>query len=150
MPYSNIYLKYVEIRTDLTRENESDYSDGCDDRDGYDDDDDYGDSDAGQVIEFIPVKLTIDEPKGDFIELELDFEVNKDDVLHLIIVRYNSHHNGVFDDWCIESVHLNLEDAEEKAEAIEDLSARTECAEEKADDPVVLKTEVITLPLKKK
>lgn len=141
MPYSNIYLKYVETRTELA-------DDSKEDPDDYDDC--FSFDESGQAIEFIPVKLTIEEPKGDFVELELNFEVNKGDLLHLLVVRYNSHRSGVFDDWCVESVHLDLDEAEEKAEAIEDLSARTECAEEKADDPVVLKTEIVSLELKRR
>ena len=151
MPYSNIYLQYIENRIQALEEDEETGYDRDPD-DEYDDEEEDGPSLDGDrtFVEFTPVKITIEEPKGESIELELDFEASKGDTLHLIIVRFNSYHEGVFDDWCIESVHTDLESAEERAEAIEELSSVTECAEERSTDPVVLKAEVVTLPLMKK
>ena len=151
MPYSSIYLHYVENRITA----DSDDSDEIYDRDPDDEFEDaqesvYGDPADRVFVEFVPVKLTIDEPKGDSLELELDFEASKGDTLHLIVVRFNSYHEGVFDDWCVESVHSSLEDAEDRAEAIEELSISADCADDKFDEPIVLKAEVITLTLTKK
>lgn len=151
MPYSNIYLHYVENRI----ESDEDDSDEIYDRDPEDEFEDatetlYRDLADRVFVEFVPIKLTIDEPKGDSIELELDFEAAKGDELHLIIIRFNSYHEGVFDDWCVESVYTSLEEAEDRAEAIEELSIAAECADTRVDDPVILKAEVVSLPLKKK
>lgn len=151
MPYSNIYLHYVENRI----ESDEDDSDEIYDRDPDDEFEDaqesvYGDMSGRIFVEFVPIKLTIDEPRGESLELELDFEASKGDELHLIVIRFNSYHEGVFDDWCVESVYATLEEAEERAEAIEELSVTADCADERSDDPVILKAEVISLPLKKK
>lgn len=151
MPYSNIYLQYVENRIEALEEDEDAGYDREPDDEFDDEENSYEASDEDRVfVEFTPVKITIDEPKGESIELELDFEASKGDTLHLIIVRFNSYHEGVFDDWCVESVHTDLESAEERAEAIEELSTLSECVEERSNDPVVLKAEVITMPLMKK
>jgi hypothetical protein len=151
MPHSNIYLQYKENRI----ESDEDDSDEIYDRDPDDEFEDaqesiYGDISDRVFVEFIPIKLTIEEPRGDSIELELNFEASSGDELHMIVIRFNSYNEGVFDDWCVESVYLTLEEAEERAEAIEELSIAADCADERSDDPVILKAEVFSLPLKKK
>jgi len=151
MSYSNIYLQYIENRIEALEEDQDIGYDRESDDDFDDDEDLYNVSDEDRVfVEFTPIKITIDEPKGESLELEIDFEVSKGDILHLIIIRFNSYSDGLFDEWCVESVHTDLEYAEERAEAIEELATQSECAEERSNDPVVLKAEVVTLPLMKK
>lgn len=151
MPNSSIYLQYLENRIEA----DEDDSDEIYDRDPDDEFEDaqesvYGDISGRVYVEFTPVKLTIDEPRGESVEIELDFDASKGDELHLIVIRFNSYHEGVFDDWCVESVHPTLEEAEDRAEAIEELSIAADCAEDRSDAPVILKAEVISMPLVKK
>lgn len=152
MPYSNIYLQYVENRVEaLEEDSEPGYDRDPDDEYDDDVDEDHSFTDIDRVfVEFTPIKLTAEEPRGESLELELDFEVSLGDTLHLILVRFNSYSDGVFDDWCIESVYTNLEEAEDRAEAIEELTSAAECADERANEPIVLKAEVISFPLIKK
>jgi hypothetical protein len=151
MPHSSIYLQYLENRIEA----DEDDSDEIYDRDPDDEFEEaqesvYGDISGRVYVEFTPVKLTANEPRGESLEVEIDFEPNVGDELHLIIIRFNSYHEGVFDDWCIESVYPTLEEAEDRAEAIEEMSVSADCAEDRADAPVILKAEVISMPLVKR
>jgi hypothetical protein len=151
MPCPSVYLQYLENRIEA----DEDDSDEIYDRDPDDEFEDaqesvYGDISGRVYVEFVPIKLSVEEPRGESIEVELDFEPALNDELHLIVIRFNSYYEGVFDDWCVESVCATLEEAEDRAEAVEELSVRAECAEGRAEAPVILKAEVVSMTLVKK
>ena len=109
MPYTTVYLQYSETRNDDAEYEESEDENLDEDIDDYD----YDDSEGRCYIEFNPIKLSVKEPRGDSVEIELDFEVDVGDTLHLVVVRYNNHRSGVLEDWCVERVFRNGDEAEE-------------------------------------
>lgn len=146
MPYTTVYLQYTE-----NRNTDGNYDPEDDDRIVDEDDIEY-DFDESQeriFVEFNPIKLSIKEPRGDYIELELDFEVRIGDTLHLVVVRYNNHRSGVLEDWCVEKVFQNGDDAEEMVEGIEDGLSSAECSENKDNDSIVVKSEVFSMAVSK-
>lgn len=146
MPYTTVYLQYTE-----NRNTDGNYDPEDDDRIVDEDDIEY-DFDESQeriFVEFNPIKLSIKEPRGDYIELELDFEVRIGDTLHLVVVRYNNHRSGVLEDWCVEKVFQNGDDAEEMVENIEDGLSSAECSENKDNDSIVVKSEVFSMAVSK-
>lgn len=146
MPYTTVYLQYTE-----NRNTDGNYDPEDDDRIVDEDDIEY-DFDESQeriFVEFNPIKLSIKEPRGDYIELELDFEVRIGDTLHLVVVRYNNHRSGVLEDWCVEKVFQNGDDAEEMVEGIEDGLSSAECSESKDNDSIVVKSEVFSMAVSK-
>lgn len=146
MPYTTVYLQYTE-----NRNTDGNYDPEDDDRIVDEDDIEY-DFDESQeriFVEFNPIKLSIKEPRGDYIELELDFEVRVGDTLHLVVVRYNNHRSGVLEDWCVEKVFQNGDDAEEMVEGIEDGLSSAECSESKDNDSIVVKSEVFSMAVSK-
>ena len=146
MPYTTVYLQYTE-----NRNTDGNYDPEDDDRIVDEDDIEY-DFDESQeriFVEFNPIKLSIKEPRGDYIELELDFEVTIGDTLHLVVVRYNNHRSGVLEDWCVEKVFQNGDDAEEMVEGIEDGLSSAECSESKDNDSIVVKSEVFSMAVSK-
>lgn len=145
MPYTTVYLQYSENKSD-----DSDYDDddSDDERDEDSDDFDYEDSENRCFIEFNPIRLTAKE-RGDSVELELglEFEAEVGETLHLVVVRYNNHRTGVLEDWCVEQVFKNGDDAEELVESLEDGLANAECAEDKYGESLVVKAEVFSMQL---
>jgi hypothetical protein len=142
MPYTTVYLQYSETRSD-----DPEYDDSDDERDEDSDDFDYEDGEERCFIEFNPIRLTAKEPRGDSVELELEFEAEVGETLHLVVVRYNNHRSGVLEDWCVEQVFKNGDDAEELVESLEDGLANAECAEDKHGESVVVKAEVFSMQL---
>lgn len=148
MTYSAIYLKYIETRTESTEDVEVDSDQEIDD-DDYDSG--YGAKEGDRTfIEFQPLRLTVMQKSDDLLELELDFETKIGTTLHLVVVRFNTYAYNTFDDWCIEGVYATAEEAEDKAEAIEDGIAAAACTELKPGDHTILKAEVISLVLQAK
>jgi hypothetical protein len=145
MPYTTVYLQYSETRNDDAEYEESEDENLDEDIDDYD----YDDSEGRCYIEFNPIKLSVKEPRGDSVEIELDFEVDVGDTLHLVVVRYNNHRSGVLEDWCVERVFRNGDEAEELVEGLEDGLANAECAEDKNGESIVVKAEVFSMQLHK-
>jgi hypothetical protein len=141
MTSSTVYLKYTE--TDLE-----------DEREGYIDQDDLEDNmdeeldlsvDDRLLSEFTPLGLSMLEPRGDFVELELDFDVSSKDVLHLVVVRFNDPRGRVADDWCVEQVLRDEDEAAQLAEELEDGVKSSFCSEDRASESVVVRAEVFSL-----
>jgi hypothetical protein len=143
MPYTTVYLQYIESRGS---------SDSSDDRDDEDEElndlDDFGyDEDNRALVEFSPVKLSAKEPRGDSMELELDFEADAGDTLHLVVVRYNNPRTGALEDWCVEKVMMNGDEAEDLVEKLEDGLAPSECQGDSDEESVIVKAEVFSMTL---
>jgi hypothetical protein len=140
MKSSTVYLRYSEISSE---EEEPD----CDDLDLEDDmDEDFdASSDRRPLHDFTPLGLTLLEPRGDFIELELEFEASPKDILHLVVVRYRDPHGPRLEEWCVEAVLQDGDCAELMAEELEDGVRASACAVERASDAVVVRAEVVSL-----
>ena len=142
MPYAIVYLHYTE-----TRNTDSDYDESEEDEDF--EEDSYDDSER-TFVEFNPTKLTVKEPtKADYIEVELDFNVNIGDTIHLVIVRDNNHRSGIIEDWCVEKAFINADEAEELVESLDDGYSNSACAEDRDNDSLALKAEVFTLTVQR-
>lgn len=144
MPYTTVYLHYVETRSDA-----ADYTDSEDATESEDDEDDYDDSSDRTYVEFTPVALTLKEPRGEHLEVELDFSCDAGSVLHLVLVRYNNPSTGTIDDWCLENTFKTLEEAEELVERIEDGAAGAACTETGRQGSITLKAEVFSFTVRK-
>lgn len=144
MPYTTVYLQYSETRSD-----DADYRDRDDEEGDPREEPDYDESEDRVFVEFNPIKLTAKEPRGECLEIELDFEVEVGDMLHLVIVRYNNHRSGVLEEWCVEKVCKNGDEAEELVESLEDGLTSAECAEDKNSESVVVKSEVFSMQVHK-
>lgn len=138
MPYTTIYLQYVETRN--SDDDEVDY-------DPDEIDDEFEDS-IKTFVEFSPIKISVSEPRGDFLEVEVDFEVDIDDTLHLVIVRYNNNRAGVLEDWCLETVLKDGDEAEDFVENLEDGWKASDCADAEYSDSVLVKAEVFSMRLR--
>jgi len=143
MTSSTVYLKYTEV--DL-----EDEQDSCIDQDDLDLEDDMDEEldlsmDDRQLSEFTPLGLSMLEPRGDFVELELDFDVSSKDVLHLVVVRFNDPRGRAVDDWCVERVFKDGDDAEQLAEELEDGVKPSLCSRDCAPESVVVRAEVFSL-----
>jgi hypothetical protein len=146
MPYTTVYLQYIETRT--TQESGEDS-----DADEFDDEDDFDtadmDSDEDKVVvEFFPIKLTTAEPRGDSLELELDFEAEAGNELHIVVVRFNNYKAGLLEEWCVEKVFQSVDAAEDFVENLEDGWSASECADTDYRDSVIVKAEVFSMLLK--
>lgn len=144
--YTTVYLEYDEYRTsDGTHLEDVDID--------FDDDLDeiqYGEEDTRTFVEFTPTKLRVKEPLGDnVIELDLDTPAKIGDTLYVLVVRYNNYREGVLEEWCVERVFKEEEAAEELVESLEDGLQASECADSRAKDTVVVRSEVVKLKLKK-
>ena len=133
------YLKYSEITS------EPDELDDEADMDGYDDDVDPSDCDSRTSSEFTPLGLCLVEPRGDYLELELDFEAETGETLHVVVAWHSSPRSGRLEDWCVESVLRDEDEAAEAAEALEDGVQDSQCARENSDDAVVTRADVFSL-----
>lgn len=138
MPYTTIYLQYAETRSS---DDEVDYDIDDIDEDEFDDS-------MKTFVEFSPIKISVNEPRGDFLEIELDFEADIDDTLHLVIVRYNNNRAGVLEDWCLETVLGDGDEAEDFVESLEDGWKASECSETEFADSVLVKAEVFSMRLR--
>lgn len=150
MTYSAVYLKFVETRTEGAEDVEAAVDPEIED-DDWDSDYDGGAIEGDKTfIEFHPLRLTATQRSDESLELELDFEAKLGAVLHLVVVRFNTYAYNTFDDWCIEGVFATAEEAEDKAEAIEDGAAAASCTDPKPGDHTILKAEVFSLTLQAK
>lgn len=147
MPYTTVYLQYTENRNNDSNYDEDDLEERVIDEDDIEFD--FDESQDRVFVEFNPIKLSIREPRGDYIEIELDFEAKIGDVLHLVIVRYNNHRSGVLEDWCVERVLQSGDEAEELVENMEDGLSGAECSESKDHDSIVVKSEVFSMAVSK-
>ena len=142
MSYTTIYLQYKEYRTSNA---------SCDGYDDYDDeeidDDEIDSNESNTFVEFTPLKLSVNEPRGKSVELPLDFEANPGDTLHLVIVRYNSSLESVVDDWCVERILQEEEEADDLVERIEDSLVAGECIETIDRNAVVVRAESFSFQL---
>lgn len=143
MSYTTIYLQYKEQRISNASQ------DGYDD---YDDDDiDDGDGDlegqSSTFVEFTPVRISVNEPRGKSVELALDFEASLGDTLHIVVVRYNSSQEGVVDDWCVERILQVEDEADDLVERIEDSLVAGECIETIDRNAVVTRAETFSFQL---
>lgn len=141
MPYTTVYLQYAESRNE-----ESDFSEIDEEELGADE---YENSDDRVFVEFTPIKLCAKEPKGEFIELELDFSAKVGDVLHVVVVRYNNYRAGLLEEWCVERVMENGDEAEEFVEGLDDGLSNSECAEDRGQESLIVKAEVFSMTLHK-
>lgn len=141
MPYTTVYLQYSEARND-----DSDAADREDDDIDFDDYE-YDSEEDKVLVEFNPIKLSTREPRGECVELELEFEAEVGETLHLVVVRYNDHRSGLLEDWCVERVFRSGDEAEELVEGLEDGLSGSECADSKHDESVVVKAEVFSMVL---
>jgi hypothetical protein len=139
MKSSTVYLRYLETST-------SEDSD-CDDLDLEDDMDEEFDSssDSRSLHDFTPLGLSLLEPRGDFLELELEFEASAKDVLHVVVVRYRDPRGPWLEEWCVESVLQDGDAAELLAEELEDGLRSPSCAVQESPDAVVVRAEVFSL-----
>ena len=145
MPYTTVYLHYVETRSDA-----ADYEDTEDTTESEDDDEEaYDYSSDRTYVEFTPVALTTKEHRGEHLEVELDFPCDVGSTLHLVIVRYNNPSTGAIDDWCLESVFKTLEEAEELVERLEEGAAGAACTETGRQGSVTVTAEVFSLTVRK-
>lgn len=144
MPYTTVYLQYAETRND-----DLEYDDADEGTVEDSDDFDYEDDHERCFMEFNPLRLTATEPRGDSMELELEFEAEIEETLHLVVVRYNNHRTGVLEDWCVERVFKDGDAAEELVESLEDGLANAECAEDIHGESIVVKAEVFSMQLHK-
>jgi len=145
MLYTTVYLQYSETRNDDAEYEEDDDKNLDEDVDEYE----YDDYESRCYVEFNPIKLSVKEPRGYSAEIELDFEANIDDTLHIVIVRYNNHRSGILEDWCVERVFCNGDEAEEFVERLEDGFSNAECAKNKNGESIVVKAEVFSMQLHK-
>lgn len=139
MKSSTVYLKYFE--TSPAEEPD------CDDLDLEDDMDEEFDisSDSRSLHDFTPLGLSLLEPRGDFLELELEFEAAARDVLHVVVVRYRDPHGSRLEEWCVEAVLQDGDAAELLAEELEDGVRGSSCAVQEVSDAVVVRAEVFSL-----
>jgi phosphodiesterase/alkaline phosphatase D-like protein len=144
MPYTTVYLQYAESRNE-----ESDFSDINEEEEEELDVDEYQNFDDKIFVEFVPIKLCAKEPKGEFIELELDFSAKVGDVLHIVVVRYNNYRARLLEEWCIETVMENGDEAEELVEELDGGFSNSECAEDKNHESLIIKAEVFSMTLHK-
>jgi hypothetical protein len=143
MPYTTIYLQYREYRSsDVPEDGLDDFDD-----DELEDDDDIGPDEGRTFVEFTPVRLSATEPRGKSAELQLDFDANVGDKLHIVVVRYNSGAEGVVDDWCVEQVFQDEEEAEDLVERIEDSLTAGECVEAIDRNAVITRAEAFCFQL---
>jgi hypothetical protein len=147
MPYTIVYLQYTENRNTDSNYDDEDLDDRVIDED--DPEFDFDESQDRVFVEFNPIKLSVREPRGEYIEIELDFETKVGDTLHLVVVRYNNHRSGVLEDWCVEKVFQNGDEAEELVENMEDGLSGAECSENKDHDSIVVKSEVFSMAVSK-
>ena len=143
MPYTTVYLQYSENRSTDGNYDAEDMEDRVVDEDDIEYD--FDESQERVFVEFNPIKLSVKEPRGDYVELELDFETKVGEVLHLVVVRYNNHRSGVLEDWCVEKVFQSGDEAEEMVENIEDGLSNSECSDSKEHDSIVVKSEVFSM-----
>lgn len=143
MPYTTVYLQYSEARNEDAEQADQDDEDHELEGDGYE----YSSDEDRVLVEFNPIKLSSREPRGESVELELDFEAEVGETLHLVVVRYNDHRNGLLEDWCVEKVLRSGDEAEELVEQLEDGLSGSECADSKQDESVVVKAEVFSMVL---
>ena len=141
MSYTTIYLQYKEQR--ITNSSH----DGYDDYDDDEVDDDDLEDESNIFVEFIPVSVSVNEPRGKSVELTLDFEANLGDTLHLVVVRYNSSQAGVVDDWCVERILQAEDEADDLVERIEDSLVAGECIETIDRNAVVTRAESFSFQL---
>jgi len=141
MPYTTIYLQYAESRNEESDLSEIDEPES--------EDEDYENLNDRVFVEFTPLKICAKEPKENFIELELDFSTKIGDTLHLVIVRYNNYRAGLLEEWCLEKVLENGDEAEEFVEALEEGFSISECAEGRGHESLIVKAEVFSMQLQK-
>jgi hypothetical protein len=143
MNSSTVYLRYAAASPDEERDVSS-YDEDFDLEDDVDEDIDIRLEDA-VLSEFTPLGLSMLEPRGDFMELELDFTVGSRDVLHLVVVRFNDSRRRSSEDWCVEKVLQDVDEAAQLAEELEDGVRPSSCSMETSPESVVVRAEVFSL-----
>ena len=141
---STVYLRYAQISSDEDLDDRSEDDEDLDLGDDIDEDVDLAMTDR-LLSEFTPLGLSILEPRGDFVELELDFTVSSRDVLHLVVVRFTDPRGRLDEDWCVERILRDVDDAAQLAEELEDGVCSSSCSQDLAPESVVVRAEVFSL-----